>query len=60
MKNKEHNEKEKELFEAIHAVVIDTVYLQYKDGFCDYENHTHKLGFFKEEVKRKFHEALNK
>lgn len=36
------------------AEVIDMLYLQHKQNFCDYENKTHKLGWFKEQVKEKF------
>lgn len=41
------------------AQIIDDIYLEMKAGFCDYENKTHKLGWFKERVKGEFHNFLN-
>ena len=45
--------------EKVLAVVIDTIYQRLKDNFVDYENKTHKLGWFKELVKEEFHNELN-
>ena len=44
--------------EIVLAEVIDTIYLEMKKDFCDYENKTHKLGAFKEMVKMQFHNDL--
>lgn len=44
--------------EQILAEVIDDIYLDMKEGFVDYENQTHQLGYYKERVKQKFHERL--
>jgi hypothetical protein len=44
--------------EKVLAIIIDKIYLRMKDDFCDYENKTHKLGWFKELVKDEFHKAL--
>jgi len=38
-------------FEILLADVIDTLYVRYKENFCDWENKTHKLGWFKEGIK---------
>lgn len=51
---------QREEFEMILAEVIDDLYLQYKPNFCDWENRTHKLGWFKEGIKAKMHERLMK
>lgn len=40
------------------AFIIDGLYLEMKDGFCDYENKTHKLGFFKERIKQEVDKFL--
>ena len=40
--------------EIILARVIDELYLEYKNDFCDYKNKTHKLGQFKEMIKCEF------
>ena len=49
-----------ELYEAVLAEVIDDLYLTYKPSFVDWEKKTHKLGWFKEAVKQRFHEALSR
>ncbi len=51
---------EREQFEILLAEVIDSLYLEYKKDFCDYKNKTHKLGWFKENIKSLVHEKLNK
>jgi len=50
---------EKEQAERILAEVIDTIYLEMKEDFCDYKNKTHKLGWFKERVKIYFHQKIS-
>lgn len=49
---------DKDKIEGILAEVIDDLYLMYKRSFVDYKNKTHKLGWFKEKVKRNFHMRL--
>jgi hypothetical protein len=44
--------------EALLATVIDLNYSRFKPGFADYKNKTHKLGWFKERIKKEFHDAL--
>lgn len=44
--------------EAILAEVIDDLYIEMKENFVDYDNQTHKLGMFKEEIKRRFNLKL--
>ena len=56
--NKVLLEKVVDEFESIHAGVIDTIYLQYKRDFVDWENKTHKLGWFKENVKQLYYLSL--
>jgi len=48
-----------ELSEITLARVIDDLYLENKDSFVDYENQTHKLGWFKEQVKVEFNKKIN-
>lgn len=45
--------------EIILAEVIGDLYVKYKPGFVDYENRTHKLGWFKEEIKSEFNRRIN-
>jgi hypothetical protein len=47
-----------EKYEIILAEVIDDLYIKYKPDFCDYKNRTHKLGWFKEQIKAEFHNRL--
>lgn len=47
-----------EEFEMLLAEVIDELYLAHKEGFCDYKNKTHKLGWFKEHIKFEIHQRL--
>ena len=49
---------ENEEFEMLLAEVIDDLYIKYKPGFCDYENKTHKLGMFKEQIKYEINKRL--
>jgi len=44
--------------EMLLAVVIDNLYIRMLPNFVDYQEKTHKLGFFKELVKRDFHTSL--
>lgn len=44
--------------EIILAEVIDDLYINMKEGFVNYKDKTHKLGFFKELVKANFNAKL--
>lgn len=44
--------------EDVLAEIIDMVYLSMKDDFADYKAQTHKLGFFKENVKMLYHQKM--
>lgn len=51
-------DKQKEDFEIQLTKVIDDLYLEYKKDFCDYKNKTHKLGWFKEQIKFRINKKL--
>jgi hypothetical protein len=44
--------------EEVLADIIDTVYLSMKEDFVNYEDKTHKLGFFKENVKLLYNQRM--
>jgi len=49
----------KEEFEILLTEIVDNLYLEYREDFCDYENKTHKLGWFKEQIKSEVSKKLN-
>lgn len=49
-----------EQIESLLAEAIDDLYLRMKGNFVDYKNQTHKLGWYKENVKKLFHEKLKR
>jgi len=49
-----------EEFEILLAEVVDELYLRALPTFCDWENRTHKLGWFKEGVKARVHLEIKK
>jgi len=49
-----------EKVEIILTHVVEDLYNSFKDNFIDYDQKTHRLGQFKEQVKIRFSQALNK
>lgn len=54
----EHKKIVLELSEITLARIIDDLYLEHKDDFVDYQNRTHKLGWFKEQIKAEYNKKI--